>query len=377
MGNKELLETLSVLGEGTNENSDKITNILIGNLKNLDVDLRSNLKEIAKIFPENEENLYVYGRLCYALNYIFHNQPIDYKPYRKKISDKDYIEEYKRFLRVWSSVHRVRDIGDIDAGLYDSDILYMDGIRALKIYQVDDSDKIVINGVKHNIKERYEVENNIKWGVLRLDDKKDNIGAIFINEGKKEEIMTCNTIEDRVKILRRLATDNFDYAITLYLGCKLDDEGGMTNKILYNIYEKCEIEKLEDDKALNLISLLEYASAEQYDRIKPIKGMRLGKIYLKFRGIKNLSCSAILALLINYRIFTSFDGMKDIEKEKIFNGIFNAVKGLDKIDKSKADKVCMDITENLEDWLEDINGEDADYTYNDYVSKIREMIEEV
>lgn len=57
MDNKKLLNTLYVLGEGSKENGDNINNAIISNLKNLKIDLWSNLKEIAKMFPENEEKL--------------------------------------------------------------------------------------------------------------------------------------------------------------------------------------------------------------------------------------------------------------------------------------------------------------------------------
>ena len=175
-GNRKTLETLVVLGRGSIETEDKINNIVSDRLVNLDVDLLSNLKEIAKIYPKNSEDIYIYGRICWVLSIIFANQPEETKPYRKKISDKDYLESYKRFLRVQTNVKSYKDISELHVD--GSTIAVLDGIRDVKINHLvgGDIETAWINEHKHILKAEYIKENGNTWVVLRIDDKENNIG---------------------------------------------------------------------------------------------------------------------------------------------------------------------------------------------------------
>lgn len=59
MKNEQVLRTLAILNKGRKEDGDRITDSIIHNLSNLKIDLKSELREIAKMFPENENNIYV------------------------------------------------------------------------------------------------------------------------------------------------------------------------------------------------------------------------------------------------------------------------------------------------------------------------------
>lgn len=370
-GNRKTLETLVVLGRGSIETEDKINNIVSDRLVNLDVDLLSNLKEIAKIYPKNSEDIYIYGRICWVLSIIFANQPEETKPYRKKISDKDYLESYKRFLRVQTNVKSYKDISELHVD--GTTIAVLDGIRDVKINHLvgGDIETAWINEHKHILKAEYIKDNGNTWVVLRIDDKENNIGAIFMNEGKKAEIMPNNSVDDKIKILRRLAIEDFDYAITTYLGpireghCGID---GAINKICYDFYKKCGIDELENNKALNLISLLEYVSSGERSRCLRLtkkEEVDIGKVYLKFREIRNLSCDAILTLIDQYALLI----LNDTEENKVMllKKMLNITKKINLRTEEEAEDICNFIGNSLEDkvdsLMEEVEEEDTPYEH--------------
>lgn len=365
MKNEQVLRTLAILNKGRKEDGDRITDSIIHNLSNLKIDLKSELREIAKMFPENENNIYVYGRICRALSYIFYNQPKSYESYKKLISDKDYIDEYKRFLRTWAKVHKVRDIGDLNSGLYDSDILYMDGIRALKIEKVEDNTFVRINGVKHHVKSAQAEEDGLEWFVMRLDDSKENIGAIFFND-EKVEIVSCNNLDDRVKILKKLIQDKFDFALIEYLGCYKDDEVAVDSEM----YKKCGIDKLPNEQALSIISLLEYYTPNRSDILRCYSYIKIGEEYIKFRKIKNLTCESILTIIDQCAVFMSSQDSEE-EKEKIFNEAFERVKNIDVKPRKEAILICDSIDE-IEEKVDEFEGDDQ-YSY--FLDLLKELVE--